>query len=99
MADFYKSYLEDVRPALMKEFGYSNIMQAPKIEKIVVNIGVGRESNETYKETLNGVQLGLKKHQFKVPVDQYVKPDMPPLYYALCGCEDLPGFPEKWGGK
>jgi ribose transport system substrate-binding protein len=31
-------------------------------------------------------------------LDQYVKPDMPPLYYALCGCEDLPGFPEKWGG-
>jgi ribose transport system substrate-binding protein len=29
-------------------------------------------------------------------LDQYVKPDMPPLYYALCGCEDLPGFPEKW---
>ena len=32
-------------------------------------------------------------------LDQYVKPNMPPLYYALCGCEDLPGFPEKWGGK
>jgi ribose transport system substrate-binding protein len=32
-------------------------------------------------------------------LDQYVKPDMPPLYYALCGCEDLPGFPQKWGGK
>jgi ribose transport system substrate-binding protein len=31
-------------------------------------------------------------------LDQYVKPDMPPLYYALCGCEDLPGFPQKWGG-
>ncbi len=32
-------------------------------------------------------------------LDQYVKPNMPPLYYALCGCEDLPGWPEKWGGK
>ncbi|MDA0636032.1 substrate-binding domain-containing protein [Nonomuraea sp. MCN248] len=29
----------------------------------------------------------------------YLKPDMPPLHYALCGCEDLPGFPEDWGGK
>ena len=29
-------------------------------------------------------------------LDQYVKPDMPPLYYALCGCEDLPGFPKDW---
>ena len=30
-------------------------------------------------------------------LDQYVKPDMPPLYYALCGCEDLPGFPAEVG--
>ncbi|MGW4642567.1 substrate-binding domain-containing protein [Sphaerisporangium sp. NPDC004334] len=29
----------------------------------------------------------------------YLKPGMPPLHYALCGCEDLPGYPEKWGGK
>ncbi|GAA3205222.1 ABC transporter substrate-binding protein [Nonomuraea helvata] len=29
----------------------------------------------------------------------YLKPNMPPLHYALCGCEDLPGFPETWGGK
>ncbi|MGV9772106.1 substrate-binding domain-containing protein [Streptosporangium sp. NPDC003464] len=29
----------------------------------------------------------------------YLRPDMPPLHYALCGCEDLPGFPAKWGGK
>jgi ribose transport system substrate-binding protein len=28
----------------------------------------------------------------------YLKPNMPPLHYALCGCEALPGFPEKWGG-
>jgi ribose transport system substrate-binding protein len=32
-------------------------------------------------------------------LDQNVKPNMPPLYYANCGCEDLPGFPQKWGGK
>ncbi|MEU6788723.1 ABC transporter substrate-binding protein [Nonomuraea angiospora] len=29
----------------------------------------------------------------------YLKPNMPPLHYALCGCESLPGFPETWGGK
>jgi ribose transport system substrate-binding protein len=29
----------------------------------------------------------------------YVDPDMPPLHYALCGCEDMPGYPGKWGGK
>ncbi len=25
--------------------------------------------------------------------------DMPPLHYALCGCEDLPGYPARWGGE
>lgn len=34
-------YLEDVRPSLMKHFGYKNIMQAPHLEKIVINMGVG----------------------------------------------------------
>jgi ribose transport system substrate-binding protein len=32
-------------------------------------------------------------------LDDYLQPNMPPLHYALCGCEDLPGFPENWGGK
>jgi ribose transport system substrate-binding protein len=29
----------------------------------------------------------------------YLQPNMPPQHYALCGCEDLPGFPERWGGQ
>ncbi|MFF7994291.1 substrate-binding domain-containing protein [Kitasatospora xanthocidica] len=29
----------------------------------------------------------------------YLKPGMPPLHYALCGCETLPGYPQAWGGK
>jgi ribose transport system substrate-binding protein len=32
-------------------------------------------------------------------LDQYVNPKMPPLHYAMCGCQDLPGYPERWGGK
>jgi large subunit ribosomal protein L5 len=34
-------YVEDVRPALMSRFGYKSVMQAPKIEKVVLNMGVG----------------------------------------------------------
>jgi len=34
-------YNAEVRPALVNEFSYSNMMQAPKLEKIVVNIGIG----------------------------------------------------------
>jgi large subunit ribosomal protein L5 len=34
-------YLEEIRPALIERFGYSTPMQAPKIEKITVNMGCG----------------------------------------------------------
>jgi large subunit ribosomal protein L5 len=34
-------YSDEVVPALMKEFGYSNVMQVPSVKKVVVNIGVG----------------------------------------------------------
>jgi len=34
-------YENDVRPALVKQFGYKNKLEAPKLEKIVVNIGIG----------------------------------------------------------
>ena len=34
-------YLEEVVPALMKEYSYKSIMETPKIEKVVINIGVG----------------------------------------------------------
>ena len=34
-------YLEEIRPALIERFGYSSPMQAPKLEKITLNMGVG----------------------------------------------------------
>ncbi len=34
-------YLEEIRPALIERFGYSSLMQAPKIEKVTINMGVG----------------------------------------------------------
>ena len=34
-------YSEEIVPALMKEFGYKNVMQVPRIKKIAVNIGLG----------------------------------------------------------
>ena len=36
-----EKYKKEVVPALMEKFGYKNIMQAPKLEKIVINMGVG----------------------------------------------------------
>jgi large subunit ribosomal protein L5 len=38
-------YLKNVVPALKKEFGYSNVMAVPKIEKISVNVGLGEATS------------------------------------------------------
>ena len=42
-------YKSDIVPALMKEFGYTNSMAVPRLEKIVVNMGVGREAQNNPK--------------------------------------------------
>ncbi len=35
------TYISEAVPALMKKFGYKNVMQVPKLEKIVINMGLG----------------------------------------------------------
>jgi large subunit ribosomal protein L5 len=40
-----KRYEAEVRPGLVKEFGFKNPMQAPKLEKIIVNMGLGEAIN------------------------------------------------------
>jgi large subunit ribosomal protein L5 len=55
-------YREEIVPALVQERGYSNVMQAPRIEKVSVNIGLGEalqnsravESATTDLETITG---------------------------------------------
>lgn len=42
-------YVETIKPALIEQFGYKNVMMAPKLEKIVLNIGVGEAVNDTKK--------------------------------------------------
>ncbi|MEW6429623.1 MAG: 50S ribosomal protein L5 [Thermodesulfobacteriota bacterium] len=41
MAGLKEQYMKECVPAMMKEFSYSNIMEVPKIDKIVLNMGLG----------------------------------------------------------
>lgn len=41
MARLKDKYISEVVPALKERFGYANVMQVPKIDKVVVNVGVG----------------------------------------------------------
>ncbi len=42
-------YLKAVRPALVEKFGYKNVMQVPKLEKVVINMGVGEAVRDSKK--------------------------------------------------
>ena len=43
-----EAYLNEIVPAMTKKFGYKNVMQVPKLDKIVINMGVG-EAKENAK--------------------------------------------------
>ncbi|MCK5296174.1 MAG: 50S ribosomal protein L5 [Alphaproteobacteria bacterium] len=49
MARFYEHYKSTVRGEMQKQFGYENPMQIPKIEKIVINMGVGEAVADSKK--------------------------------------------------
>ena len=64
MADKYvarmrKRYDEVVVPAMKEKFGYANHMQVPKIEKIVINMGVGEASQDKKKVQTAAAEMEL----------------------------------------
>ncbi len=53
----YEDYRKRILPEMMKEFGYENVMQVPKLEKVTLNMGIGEGSRdgkmlESLKENL-----------------------------------------------
>ena len=49
MPRMQRRYVDDIRPAMLKEFDYKNPMQVPKLEKIVINMGVGEAAADQKK--------------------------------------------------
>lgn len=41
MARLKDKYRNEVLPAMMQKFGYDNVMQVPKVEKVIINVGLG----------------------------------------------------------
>ena len=52
-------YASDIVPAMVKKFGYKNIMQVPKLDKIVVNMGVGeaKENAKLLESAMKDMQI------------------------------------------
>lgn len=57
-------YKKDIAPALMEKFGYKSVMQVPKLDKVVVNVGCGeaRENAKVMESVVNdlGIITGQK---------------------------------------
>lgn len=60
----YKKYKETIVPELVKEFNYSTVMQAPKIEKVVINIGVGdaTANSKALDDAVNDLSIITGQH-------------------------------------
>ena len=52
-----EKYAKEVVPALQKEFGYTNVMAIPKIEKVVVNMGLGEATSNAKIVDVGGEEL------------------------------------------
>ncbi len=59
MEKLREQYEKEVVPALMKKFNYKSIMQVPKLEKIVINIGLGdiRDNPKSLDNAMNDLSL------------------------------------------
>jgi large subunit ribosomal protein L5 len=59
MPRLQKRYVEQLRGTLRSEFGYKNVMQVPKLEKIVINMGVGEAAGDQKKLDAAVAELAL----------------------------------------
>ena len=58
MSRLKERYLKEVVPGLRKEFGYTNVMAIPKIEKVVVNMGLGEATQNVKLVDAGADELG-----------------------------------------
>jgi large subunit ribosomal protein L5 len=58
MTRLRERYQQDVVPALLKEFGYSNVMAVPRLQKIVVNMGLGEATSNAKLADVGADEVG-----------------------------------------
>ncbi|MDE5793031.1 MAG: 50S ribosomal protein L5, partial [Oscillospiraceae bacterium] len=66
MARLKEQYVNSVAPALMQKFGYQSVMQIPKLDKVVINVGAG-EAKENSK-VIDAIMNDLAKITGQKPV-------------------------------
>lgn len=67
MARLKEYYISSVAPAMMKKFGYKNVMEIPKLEKIIINVGCG-EAKEN-KKAVEAIMTDLATISGQKPIE------------------------------
>lgn len=66
MSNFKKKYDSEIVPKLLKEFGYKNVMEVPRITKVTLNMGVGEASQD--RKAIDGAVTDMTKLSGQKPV-------------------------------
>jgi len=66
MARLKEHYAKEVAPAMMKKFGYKSVMQIPKLEKVIINVGCG-EARDNQK-VIDSVMADIAKITGQKPI-------------------------------
>ena len=66
MARLRKQYKEEIAPVLMKAFGYKSVMEIPKLEKIIINMGIGEATQNP--KALDGAAQDLQVISGQKPI-------------------------------
>ena len=66
MSRLKEKYQNEIVDALMKKFGYKNIMEVPKLDKVVINMGVGeaKENAKLLEAAVKDMETILVRKQF-----------------------------------
>ena len=71
MARIRDMYTSEIAPALMQQFGYKSVMQIPKLDKVVINVGVG-DAKENSK-AIDAVMKDIAAITGQKPVPTYAR--------------------------
>ena len=59
MSRYKEKYINEIRPLLMKKLGYKNLLEVPRLVKVVVNVGVGEATQNSHLLDVVAAELAL----------------------------------------
>ena len=71
MARIRDMYTSEIAPALMQQFGYKSVMQIPKLDKVVINVGVGDDKENS--KAIDAVMKDIATITGQKPVPTYAR--------------------------